>query len=267
MILIYIYIFAFGLIIGSFLNALIWRLHSGESMLERSRCPDCHQIIRWHDNIPLFSYLILRGKCRMCGKHISIQYPLVELITGLLFLLSFIVVLENALLPSTFYLLLKTWFVISVMIIVFIYDLRWYLILDKVLLPAGVVLFLMQLVENWEIGNLLKIENWILEIIAIVIGYGFFALQYHVSEGRWIGYGDVKLGILMGLALASPARIIAAIFLAYVFGAMVGVGLIALGKKELSSKLPFGTFLSVATVVILLYGEQIINRYLQFAGF
>jgi prepilin signal peptidase PulO-like enzyme (type II secretory pathway) len=262
-------IFTFGLIIGSFLNALIWRLHSGESMNDRSRCTRCHQVIAWHDNIPVISYLLLRGKCRKCGEGISVQYPLVELVTAILFVIvsnNFQFSIFNFQGWNSLILMLRSWFIISVMIVVFIYDLRWYLILDKVTMPASMILFSLWLFENWQVGNLLKIENWSLIITATVVGSGFFGLQYILSKGRWIGLGDVKLGLVMGLALGWP-NIIGGIFLAYMLGAVIGVGLILGGKKELGSKVPFGTFLSVATVIMLLWGGPIVNWYLNMTGF
>lgn len=267
MYLISIYIFCFGLIIGSFLNALIWRLHSGESMMTRSMCPKCKHQLAWFDNIPVLSFVFLRGKCRYCSERISWQYPAVESITALLFLLSAVQVMTDYFVLSTYYFLLKSWFLISVMIVIFVYDLRWYLILDKVTIPASIILFCSWIIENWYFGNLFKFSSWSLLIASTAVGYGFFAIQYYGSKGKWLGGGDVKLGLLMALALATPSKIIAAIFIAYVMGAIVGISLIALRKKELSSKLPFGTCLAAATVAVLLYGEAIINWYLKIAGF
>jgi prepilin signal peptidase PulO-like enzyme (type II secretory pathway) len=268
MIIISVYIFCFGLIIGSFLNALIWRLHSGDSMMTRSMCPRCQHQLAWYDNIPLLSFVLLRGKCRYCGTGISWQYPAVELVVGILFLLVFQQAASYFFLPSIFLALLKGWFVVAVMVLIFVYDLRWYLILDKVTLPAGIVLFGFWLAEKSQQADLLASHNpWLELLIAIAIGYGFFAVQYYGSKGKWLGGGDVKLGLVMALALATPNRIMAAIFLAYILGAATGLILIASGKKDLGSKLPFGTFLAVATVAVLLYGEPLITWYLQLIGF
>lgn len=274
--LLIIYSGLLGLIIGSFLNALVWRLHSGESMLDRSRCPKCHHILNWYDNVPVLSYLLLKGKCRHCGVEISVQYPVVELVTSLLFVLVFLnqesrvmsqgalfITLDSELLIQ----ILRGWFIIAVMVIVFIYDLRWYLILDKVLLSSGIALFTMWIIEHWGTGNILEIGNWTSLIFSVLIGFGFFGLQYFVSKGKWIGGGDVKLGILMGLALPQPSRVAAAIFLAYILGSISGVTLIIFGKKDLGSKLPFGTFLAAGTISIMLWGNNIINWYAHLLGF
>jgi prepilin signal peptidase PulO-like enzyme (type II secretory pathway) len=238
-------------------------------MLDRSRCPKCHEIIAWYDNIPLLSYLLLGGHCRRCRQPISVQYPLVELAGGILFVLAFSIFEKGFIGGEILAIvgLLKYWFVIAIMLVIFVFDLRWYMILDKVTLPAGIVLFFVWLFEESQMVNLLSARNtWLELIFTLLIGYGFFAVQYYGSKGKWLGGGDVKLGVVMALALATPGKIVAAIFLSYILGAIVGVGLIALGKKEFSSKLPFGTFLAVATIAMLLYGQQIIEWYMKFTG-
>jgi len=255
-----IYIFTiFSLSIGSFLNALIHRLHSGESMLDRSQCPKCQRPIAWYDNIPVLSYVFLLGKCRHCQKPISIQYPLVEIITAVLFAYAFynnFQFFSNAITSKFLLLTLRDLFLISVLIIVFVYDLRWYLILDIVTLPAIVMILIL---------NLLLGMNWQNILISGIIGLGFFLLQFVVSRGKWIGGGDLRLGLLMGVSLGFP-NIIIALMIAYVVGAIFGLGLIALGKKKMSSEVPFGTFLSLATIVTLFWGENILNWYLEFIG-
>ena len=258
--LIIFFIFIFGLIIGSFLNCLIWRLHKNEGMLDRSYCPKCKKQIAWYDNIPVLSFILLGGKCRHCGKSISWQYPVVELITGILFAVAVIWNLEFGiwnidLAQITNYQLLITiirdWFLISVMIVIFIYDLRWYLILDKVALPACAIIFLF----NFFLGI-----SWQNMLISGIIGSSFFLIQFIISKGKWIGGGDIRLGLLMGLALGWP-YVILAIFLAYLIGSAVGVGLILAGKKQWGSKVPLGVFLSTAAIITLFFGDKILNWY------
>ncbi len=272
----YILVFALGLIMGSFLNCLIWRLHTGETMMSRSHCPKCQKQIAWYDNIPLLSYFLLLGKCRHCKKSISVQYPVVELVAGVLFVLAVFVELANNFQFSIFnfqtiYIDLifnppfliavaRDWFVISVMIIVFIYDLRWYLILDKVIIPsAAVVLFL-----NFSLGYLdgNTWNNLLNLLISGIIGSSFFLIQFVVSRGKWIGGGDIRLGLLMGLILGWP-YVLVALMLAYISGAIIGVGLIVAGKKKISSQIPFGVFLSTATIISLFWGQNIIYWYLN----
>ena len=265
------FIFIFGLTIGSFLNCLIWRLHKKEGMLNRSYCPKCRKQIDWYDNIPVLSFIFLRGKCRHCGKKISWQYPVVEIITGILFLLAFFenfefrilnfesilnfdfLIFDIPLLLNSYFLILtlKYWFLISVMIVIFIYDLRWYLILDKVVLPACLIVFAL----NCFLGI-----SWQNMLISGIIGSSFFLIQFLISRGRWIGGGDIRLGLLMGLALGWP-NVLTAIFLAYLIGSVVGVGLILSGRKQWSSKVPLGVFLSTATIIVLFWGEIILDWY------
>ena len=134
----------FGLAIGSFLNALVWRMHSKESMLERSACPKCKKNIAWYDNIPVLSFTLLKGRCRNCGKGISWQYPLVEIIVAGLFFYAFIRISSDLGVYEVLN-LFRDFFLISVMIVVFIYDLRWYLILDKITIPSIIVIFFLNL--------------------------------------------------------------------------------------------------------------------------
>lgn len=240
--------FVFGLMIGSFLNCLIWRLHKNESIMGRSYCPKCKKQIAWYDNVPVFSFLFLGGKCRHCHKKISWQYPLVELVTGILFLMAF---WQNDQLIGAQ--VLRDWFIISVMMIVFIYDLRWYLILDVITLPASAII----LVVNLMLGF-----SWLNLLISGIIGGSFFLLQFIVSRGKWIGGGDIRLGFLMGIILGWP-NVLLAIFLAYFIGSIIGVGLKIWGGRKWDSKVPLGTFLSIATIITLFWGEQIMGWYLN----
>ena len=156
--------------------------------------------------------------------------------------------------------------------IIFIYDFKHYLIPDKVLFPAIVVAFVYKffvnlsfshwnLIENWKlkIGNSASISNFIL---AVIIASGFFLTIFLVSRGKWMGFGDVKLAILMGLVLGFPS-ILVALFLAFFFGAIIGVGLMAFNKKDLKSEIPFGPFLIFGTLAAMLWGGQLIQWYLN----
>ena len=247
-----IFIFIFGLIIGSFLNCLIYRLHKNKSMMGRSFCPKCKKQIAWYDNIPILSFLFLNGKCRYCKQKISWQYLLVEFITGILFVIAFIIefsVFQN----QNILMLFRSWFIISVMIVIFIYDLKWYLILDIITLPASLIL----LIWNLYLGM-----NWQNMLISVIIGIGFFLSQFLISRGKWIGGGDIRLGMLMGLSLGWP-MILVAIILAYFIGSVIGILLILFKKKKIGSKIPLGIFLSTATVITLFWGDIILDWYLN----
>ena len=265
--------FVIGLIIGSFLNCLVWRLHKKQTIMGRSYCPECKHQLAWYDNIPLLSYLFLRGKCRYCQKRIFWQYPAVELVTGILFALAFYYnfqfEISNYNLLSTFNFqlsalltLARDWFLISVMVVIFIYDLRWYLILDVVTLPAAVIILILNLTISYlQTNQCWQCIEWSNLLISGIIGGSFFLAQFVVSKGRWIGGGDIRLGLLMGLALGWP-NILVALFIAYILGAVVGLGLMAAGQKQWGSKLPFGVFLASASIITLLWGDKILAWYL-----
>lgn len=248
----------FGLIIGSFLNCLIWRLHVKESMKGRSHCRLCKKMIAWFDNIPLFSFLHLRGKCRHCQAKISWQYPLVEAATAILFAIAFfritsifgVVELWNW---QAYLTLLRDWILLASLVVIFVTDSLWYLIFDEVVLPVSVVLAAINLALGVSWQNLL---------ISVTIGSGFFITQFILSRGRWIGGGDIRLGLLLGAGLTWPL-VVPAIFLAYILGALVGVGLLLAQKKQWGSMLPLGTFLAISAVITLFYGEGIIEWYLR----
>lgn len=238
-------IFIFGLIVGSFLNCVIYRLETGESFLKgRSFCPHCKQKLIWQDLIPVLSFFILKGKCRYCSQKISWQYPLVEIVTGFLFLLIFYHTSYN--ISYTIYELIIACF----LIIIFVYDLKYYIIPDKVIYPAIAITAIYQL------------SRFGLEYFYAGLGAAaFFLLIVLVSKGRWMGVGDIKLAFLMGLFLGWP-NILMALFLAFFIGAIIGIGLIIAGKKQLKSEVPFGPFLVAGTFLAMFWGQKLINWYL-----
>lgn len=254
--LIIFYIFVIGLMIGSFINCLVWRLHKKEGLWNRSYCPKCRGKISWYDNIPVLSYLLLRAKCRHCKAKISCQYPVVELVTAILFTTSFYLNMGSGFLILDFrffILVIRDLFFISLMIVVFIYDLRWFLILDIVTLPACVVIFILNLLLGIDFKNML---------LSGIIGGSFFLLQFVVSKGKWIGGGDIRLGLLMGLFFSWP-MIVLAIFLAYIIGSIISVSLVLLSKKKWNSEVPLGVFLTTSSIIVLFWGNQILLWYLN----
>ncbi len=248
----------FGLCVGSFLNALIFRLRQGRSVWRgRSQCPACRATLRWFELIPVASFVIQTGRCRRCRVKISWQYPLVELTTAILFILG----LQQYPISNIQYLfinLLIYWFIVSVLIVLFVYDLRYGELPDKITLPAILILLIYQIWRYW----ILDIGYWIL-VMALLVGGGFFALQYFLSRGKWIGGGDIRLGVLMGVILGWP-KILVALFLAYVGGAIISVFLLLLKKKTLKSAVPFGVFLIPATFAAMFWGQRIVEWYLKF---
>jgi len=272
--LIGVFVFVLGVCIGSFLNCVIYRLKQKRSLNGRSFCPHCKHKLSWQDLFPVFSFLLLRGRCRYCKKKISIQYPLVELATGIIFLLISNLVISNWILNSNFKFQISNFteslflfYITSVFIIIFIYDLKHYIIPDKILFPAIAITLVYQLFENlinsnWTLNSNFKfqISNYLL---AALIASSFFLIIFLISRGRAMGFGDVKLAVLMGLLLGLP-NVLVALFLAFLFGAIIGVILMVFKKKSLKSEIPFGPFLIAGTFIAMLYGNQIIQWYLNF---
>jgi len=278
-----LFVFIFGLCIGSFLNCFIYRRlpasaegfgEAGEekSMSGRSFCPNCKHELSWLDLFPVFSYLFLGGKCRYCRKKISWQYPLVELATGLIFFLIFNFQLSifNEFSITQFLNLAFLFYIASSLIVIFVYDFKHYLIPDKVLFPAIIITFVFRILEflNLEFVSdfgfrISDFKNLFSYLIAIIIAAGFFLTIFLVSRGKWMGFGDVKLAILMGLLLGFP-NILVALFLAFFFGAIIGVILMAMQRKGLKSEIPFGPFLILGTFLAMFWGSQIISWYFKF---
>jgi prepilin signal peptidase PulO-like enzyme (type II secretory pathway) len=261
----YLFIFLFGLSVGSFLNVVICRLKTKEPILfSRSHCPKCGTVLKWSDLIPVLSFLLQRGKCQYCGQKISWQYPVVELSTGLLFL--FYVILRSPLateeshaLATGFFALLRMTtaielfyflLIICFLIVIFVYDLKHYLIPNKVVYPAIVIALAYRFFE----------KSFVNPLAAALLAAGFFLSLVLVSKGQWMGLGDVKLVGLMGLVLGWP-NILFALFLSFIFGALVGLALVLSGKKTIKSQIPFGPFLAGATILIIVYGQYLTNWF------
>lgn len=243
------FMFLFGLIIGSFLNCLIWRLYKEETVLGRSYCPKCEQELKWYDNIPLLSFIILRGRCRFCDEKISWQYPLVELITGLLFAFSYYFALQN---NFSFLELFFYFFVISISVIVFVFDLRWYLIPVWVVIIGGLLIIALNIFFGSSVLNIL---------LSMLVGASFFGFQYLVTRGRGIGEGDIWLGALFGAIFPDLKLLILSIFLTYIIGGLVAMVLIIFKLKKIGSRLPLGIFLSLSLIIVLFFGQEIVDWY------
>lgn len=272
----FLLVFVFGLIIGSFLNCVIYRLELKEIFLNnkqrektsfwrgRSFCPHCQQILAWYDLVPIFSFIFLRGKCRYCQQKISWQYPLVEIATGflfwLIFLLQFDLILQTdfAFNQAVFnYLnLFYYWLIAAFLVVIFVFDLKHYLIPDQVIYPAIIMagIYSLQFLFSSEFSIFLSL------LLSGLGAAAFFLSIVLLSRGRWLGVGDIKLAFLMGLLLGWPA-ILAALLLAFYIGAIIGLGLIFSGRKKIKSEIPFGPFLAVGTLLVLFWGEELVSWY------
>ena len=259
----YLFIFLLGLVIGSFLNSVIYRLDKKESPLRgRSFCPYCHHKLALIDLIPVLSFLILGGRCRYCHKKISLQYPLVELATAFLFLFS-VVYLG---LPFDLFSLLNIFFIflfLSFLIIIFVYDLKYFIIPDKIIYSAVVSAFLYQVFLATRLG--FDVGSFDLTLRAVFAGFcagGFFLFIYLLSQGKWLGFGDVKLAVFLGFLVSWP-NILVVLFFAFLIGAIIGVILIGLKKRNLRSEVPFAPFLVAGTIVALFAGTKLIEIYIS----
>lgn len=247
-----------GLAIGSFINAVVWRIHEHKSITRgRSECPKCHHQLQALDLVPVASWLALGGKCRYCHKPISVQYPAVEILTAGLFVLSYL-----QLLPMGWrgWLEFGVWlYVLTSLIIMSVYDLRWMLLPDVVMLPAMAVALI-------PIGvNLITGQPWHVwagPLLAATFVGGCFYLLAYLSDGRWMGGGDIKLVTLIGLVLGARLTGVA-MFVGFMSAALVSVGLLLAKVKKRSDHIPFGPFLALGCVVAMLWGHQIIDWYLR----
>lgn len=261
-----IFIFFFGSLIGSFLNVVILRLPLDQSLSGRSHCPVCKHVLGPIDLLPIFSYIFLLGRCRYCRAKISPRYLIIEAITGLLFAWAWLYIEPvNGL---SFIILAKYWLASAVLLVVFVIDLEHYLILDGVIFPAAIVVALLNLAQDFAAHN--NIWSWQSNFVSGALGVMAavlpFFLLWSLSRGKWLGFGDVKLAILLGMILGWPV-VLVGIFWGIILGGIISVFLLALTEKNLKSKLPFGTFLAVGTIFALFYGEKFLHWYLGFLGF
>lgn len=250
--------FVLGICLGSFFGVVLYRLRVGGSALKgRSVCDHCRGKIAWYDNLPLLSFLWLGGKCRSCRRPINPEYPLTELIIGIEFvwvywLLKINFNFFNWIEGWYSFALLAYWLILfSGVIAIAIYDLKYQLIPDQILLPLTVVAFLRLFVSH----------QWMV-VPAAFGSMAFLGLLYLITRGKGMGWGDVKLGFLMGLVLGWP-QIVTAYFLAFLTGAVVGVILIVVKHKNLKTKIAFGPFLTLGLVVAKLWGGSIWQWYFK----
>ncbi len=232
----YLILFILGLAVGSFLNVLIDRLPKGEDIfLSRSHCDHCHKSLRWFELVPVVSYLIQAGRCRRCHHLLSLQYPIVEISTGIIFVLIDIFFAKYLVFGSV---------LASSLLVIFVADLKYQIIPDSMLV-LGLVssLFL----------PVFSLSHFLSAVVSAI----FFYLLYLITKHRGMGFGDVKLTFLLGLLLGWQLTLVA-FYVAFLTGAITGVILILVRNKSLKSKIAFGPFLIFGTVVALVWGQKII---------
>lgn len=266
--MLFVYIFTIGLFIGSFLNVLADRLPREESVVKgRSHCEKCKKTLQWLDLIPLLSFILIGGKCRYCHTRLSFYYPIVELATGALFVVTTIFALNGSqflisnfkflinfqiLVNLTYYL-----FIVSSLIVVFFADLKYGIIPDKVILPAALVSFLYLILNAPSL-----ILPHLLSAIAACLFFFILSL-IKIKNRQSMGFGDVKFAFLMGLILGFP-NIIISLYIAFLTGAIVGVILIIWRKKRaFGTTIPFGPFLVLGTLSALFWGDAILRKIMS----
>lgn len=234
-----------GLVLGSFFAALSWRYPRGMSISKgRSICPNCKHQIAWYDNVPLFSYVFLGGKCRNCKKHISLRYPLIEASTALGFLYLFSIFQTNA--PFLFYSLT----IFSLLMLIFIIDFEHRIIPDMFTFPGILVVLAFSLIT----GSSLLFSD----IFAGLLPAFLLLLIHLATRGRGMGLGDVKFAILGGMLTGLRFNIIW-LFIAFLTGGIVGIILILGRKAELKDQIAFGPFLILSIGLTFLLGETLLR--------
>ncbi len=243
----------FGLAVGSFLNVVIYRVPRKESVVRpRSHCPNCGTQLAERDNIPVVSWLLLRGKCRTCDEPISSRYPLVELLTGVLFASVGLRFGLDWVVPA--YLV----FFASLIAITFI-DLEHYIIPNRIVYPTifiSIPLLVLAAALQDEWGNLER------ALIGAVAAWGFL-LIVHLISPRGMGFGDVRLSFVLGLFLGwlDLRHVFLGLFLGFLFGSVSGLALMALRRRGRKDHIPFGPFLAAGSVVAVLFGSSILSWY------
>lgn len=238
--------FVVGIILGSFVKATADRFMTEESLGGRSHCSHCKEALTWYDLLPLLSYLLLSGKCRYCHKKIPFEVFITEIILGILTAGVFWI---N---PVLNFNLVFQLFILVIISIIFIVDLKTGYIFDKITYPAIVVSGIYALVTQ--------------SFLSFACGLslaGIFFLLIVITRGKGMGFGDVKYVLFIGLALGFPNGLLATM-LAFLTGAVFSIFLIIFGKKHFGQSVPFGPFLSLGVLITLFWGTQIIDWYLKF---
>ncbi len=245
----------YGLVIGSFLNVVIYRVPRKESLVRpRSHCPNCETTIAPRDNVPVVSWLLLRGRCRHCGEGISARYPLIELLTAVLFAAVGARFAHSFALPA--YLVLT-----AALIALSAIDLEHYILPNRIIYPLGYAL-----VPLFALASLLE-HDWASfrdAFVGAVLAFAFFVVLRIISP-RSMGMGDVRLSPILGFALGwlTLRHVVIGLFVGFLLGALVGVGVMAkVGVREGRKRaVPFGPFLAAGTLLVVLFGQAFVDFY------
>ena len=299
----YFILFFFGLAVGSFLYVVSLRYLPGQNpegkplasygagLLDlkiiggRSRCPHCRETLKWYELIPLLSFIIQKGRCRNCGKRLSLQYPLVEFLSGLIFVFVPFVSVNSLqfIIYSQFlqFLVIGSWLLIFILFLLLsIIDFHHYIIPDLINLVLG-SLGIILIALNQKIGNFGFITGsfmghyaaifgfresiWLNHFFAAFLGMAFFGLVIILTRGRAMGWGDFKLVGALGLIFGWP-DIIMIIALSFIIGSIFVAPLLIKGRKNMKDAVPFGPFMIMASVLVFFIGFQMIDSYFKLFG-
>jgi len=258
-------VFGFGVIIGSFLNVYLYRFHTGKSLGGHSHCLSCAKPLTWYELIPLVSYLGLRGRCRGCGCHIPVRYFVVELTTGGLFVLA-------ALLATTVLEFFWLTAVLVILLLITVYDYYHFIIPDEMTLAVTALAASWLGIQYWQ--GVLTLETLVWTVGASFVGAGFFFFLWFVSGGRWLGFGDVKLAIPLGL-LVGPLGVFSFIVLSFWIGAVISLIILGWQKYErgkrrlhlsaetltMKSAVPFAPFMIAGAVTVYVTQFNVLSLF------
>ncbi len=256
------YLFLIGLSIGSFLNVLIDRLPKGEKITGRSHCEHCRKQLSGWDLIPVVSFVALGGKSRCCHKKLSFYYPLVEVITGMLFVLifNFQFAIINEFSISQFFNILVLLGIVSCLIVIFFADFKYQIITDSIQIFLFIFSIFYHLLSGVSISQFL---NFLVSGSAVMLPILFL---WAVTKGKGMGFGDVKLAFNIGFLLGWRSGLLA-LYFAFIFGAIVGLVLIFSKKSKLKSKIAFGPFIVMGSLMMIFYQKEIFEIIKKFYGF
>lgn len=247
--------FALGSIIGSFLNVLVYRIYQGATIVGRSECPHCQVKLKPQHLVPIFSWLILKGRCADCNKKIHIQYPLVEAATGVLFAITASIHWSGIMQGSfSIFTLIRDLLFISVLILCVAFDLRWKLLPVEIMAGMGLIF------AAWNV--LTKTATLEQTVLAIAVGAGFLGLQYLLTKGRSLGGGDIWLGAMLGAMLGWPG-IGVSLYLTYIVGGITLAVFLAFHVIKRTSRIPFAPLLAGGALLALWVGNWIQTSVLK----
>ena len=247
-----ILVFLYGLIFGSFFNVCIYRIPRGESInFPPSHCTNCNNKIKWYDLFPIISYIVLKGKCRYCGEKISLRYPLIELITGILFAALYVKYGYS-------FSLLQYCILVSLLIVIGMIDYDTTDVYFAISL-TGVILGVLFIIANYFFFNH-SINISLQYFLGGALGGGIIAVIILLTHG--MGWGDAEICLVCGLFLGLKLTIVM-MFFSFVFGGIIGIALLLLKKKGRKDYIPFGPFIAIGGVFTTLFGNLIINWYIS----